>query len=75
MIAIICSSSLTAIDCLAVAMHYINSSQWARAEEWTFTGLKYLKRNNLQPELQLLRGPSITELAKLLGLIRVKQSE
>ncbi|EDV30497.2 uncharacterized protein Dana_GF23326 [Drosophila ananassae] len=67
------NSSLTASDCVTVAQHYSNLSQWASAEKWIIAGLKSLKRNILQPELQLLRGPSITELAKVLGLIRIKR--
>ncbi|KAH8383042.1 hypothetical protein KR009_006460, partial [Drosophila setifemur] len=66
------NSSLSAQDCLALALHLINQSRWKDAEPWILAGIDALNRPGLPKELDLLRGPNEAELYRILAEVRLE---
>ncbi|KAH8280882.1 hypothetical protein KR054_003106, partial [Drosophila jambulina] len=65
------NSSLTALDCFAMAEHLINGSRWSDATEWLMAGFLVLERPAPQPTIQELLGIRPALLLRLLAKIKV----
>ncbi|XP_032578396.1 prolyl 4-hydroxylase subunit alpha-1 isoform X2 [Drosophila sechellia] len=67
------NSSLKPIDCLAIGLHLMNNSRWYAAEQWIGASIEAYDQKSSQTEMELLRGPKMADLCRVLGQVQMKQ--
>ncbi|KAH8384215.1 hypothetical protein KR200_002711, partial [Drosophila serrata] len=67
------SSSLTALDCFALAEHLINGSRWSIAQNWIEAASLDLESSNPPLAIELLRGITPALLYRTLGKIHLEE--
>ncbi|EDX15026.1 prolyl 4-hydroxylase subunit alpha-1 isoform X1 [Drosophila simulans] len=67
------NSSLKPIDCLAIGLHLMNNSRWYAAEQWISVSIEAYDQKSSQTEMELLRGPKMADLCRILGQVQMKQ--
>lgn len=53
----------------------MNNSRWYAAEQWISASIEAYDQKSSQTDMELLRGPKLADLCRILGQVQMKQSE